>query len=86
MATNDGWETIVPSSQAAPVAKEDTGGWETITPATTKPTSPDRGVHNILRTSAETIPSAAAGLAGFGAGMAAAAPVAAVVAPLLMQV
>jgi len=82
MATNDGWETIVPSSQAAPVAKEDTGGWETITPATTKPTSPDRGVHNILRTSAETIPSAAAGLTGFGAGMAAAAPVAAVVAPL----
>jgi uncharacterized protein YidB (DUF937 family) len=82
MATNDGWETIVPSSQAAPVAKEDTGGWETITPATTKPTSPDRGVHNILRTSAETIPSAAAGLAAFGAGMAAAAPVAAVVAPL----
>ena len=37
---------------------------------------------NIGRTSVETVPSAAAGLAGFGAGMAAAAPIAAVAAPL----
>jgi len=37
---------------------------------------------NIGRTSVETVPSAAAGLIGFGAGMAAAAPIAAVAAPL----
>ena len=67
MATNDGWETISP---AAPVAAASSDGWETIAPA--KPAVQDTGIrgdiHNIARTSAETVPSAAAGTVGFGAG------------------
>ena len=50
MATNDGWETIVPSSTTAPTAKTSSDGWETIAPA--KPTT--TAVGTALRSAAET--------------------------------
>jgi uncharacterized protein YidB (DUF937 family) len=79
MATDAGWETIVPGSTATPTTPKAEAGWETISKPTTKEVGSQ--LHNIGRTAVETVPSAAAGLAGFGAGMAAAAPVAAAVAP-----
>lgn len=85
MAADTGsWETIVPSSKAAPTSKATDGGWETIVDASIKKPATESGIDwkNIGRTSVETVPSAAFGLVGFGAGMAAAAPIAAVAAPL----
>jgi len=47
-------------------------------------TTPEQpgSIHNIIRTSIESVPSAAAGITGFGTGATLAAPVAATVAPL----
>ena len=102
MATESGWETIVPSSKAAPATEDK--GWETISKPTTSTTSaveskggaafgvyPKAGVDqdptsrlakHVGRTAVEAALPTGFGLAGFGGGMAAAAPVAATVAPL----
>jgi hypothetical protein len=73
------------SVEADPFAEfysKDSSG-EPVRPTDSAPDSGIKGdIHNIARTSAETVPSAAAGIVGFGAGMSAAAPVAAVAAPL----
>jgi hypothetical protein len=70
-ADTGGWETIVPSSKAAPTSKAADEGWETISDASIKKPATESGIDwkNIGRTSAETVPSAAAGLTGFGFGL-----------------
>ena len=102
MATESGWETIVPSSKAAPATEDK--GWETISKpaASTTPIVEGKGgaafgvypkagadqdptsrlAKHIGRTATEAVVPTGVGLAGFGAGMAMAAPVAAAVAPL----
>jgi len=59
------------------------GGFDpsTAAPVEEKPAVVGSRMHNIGRTAIETVPSATAGLVGFGAGMTAATPVAATVAP-----
>ncbi|CAB4240566.1 hypothetical protein UFOVP38_11 [uncultured Caudovirales phage] len=74
MATFGQDDEVVSKPAAAPVAAK--SSWGQGDEVVKQPVVGSRW-HNIGRTAVETAPSAAAGLAGFGAGMAAVAPVAA---------
>jgi hypothetical protein len=81
MANDISFDDLIPSKQTTAPAKGADVSFDDLIPK-----QPTKEVgsrwHNIGRTAVESIPGAAAGLAGFGAGMEAAAPVAAVAAPL----
>ena len=93
MATqDDGWTVVAPASTKTTSSKDD---WTVVAPAKTNVTSSKSEAKSALnqdpvsrlathvgRTGVEAVVPTGAGLAGFGAGMAMAAPVAATVAPL----
>jgi hypothetical protein len=80
MATDISFDDLIPPKQQGSAAsnKETDISFDDLVP---KQKVVGSRWHNIGRTAVETVPSAAAGLAGFGAGMAAVAPVAAMAAP-----
>jgi hypothetical protein len=83
MADNISFDDLIPSKQQADKSALSTGAdisFDDLVPK--KQEVVGSRWHNIGRTAVETVPSASAGLVGFGAGMAAAAPVAAIAAPL----
>jgi hypothetical protein len=79
MASESGWETIVPSNKAEPT--KDTGGWETVS----KPAAKDSGIADSFKAGGEafvrSLPATGGFWAGSAAGAAAVAPIAAPIAP-----